>query len=987
MNSHFAKHGVIIGHLNWKPEGGHYFLIIGGASHNNTYYLHVLDSNCSSTITRVQCYDFSSFKTLPTNTANGVLDYWIPMDKFDSTYRTYNGVSAKIYFDGAYYTNMSAPTTLEFRNVVYPSTYNTGSKGFNLSGGVIVSDAELTSINAWIEDSNGTKISKMSSPFPIFGHCYPIRDIDGRTDSNNKSLDMGQKFSYIQNPGKYKWVLTATDEAGRALKLEMPIDAVSSGSTVTDKAGIVYKKTVPVSAIEIEDPGTMYPGASFVLNVTIKPEDATNRTLDWASSDTSVVTVDSSGKLTAAQKGTAIITASATDGSGVRASITVWVKPIDEMSLEERIKIAILYNLPYEKELDLNDDGAITALDYVLAVKFGLGIEINEKNFPDPNFRYVIAYFDKNGNGCLSEAELETVEEISCPGLSITNLTGIEHFTSLKVLHCYDNQLTWLDISALVHLVELDCSENPLTALNVTKNHSLKTLICGNTYLDTIDLSNCPSLSQLMCEQYCYGWKELKSIVVSACPLLDDLVTTTTYADHTIPGHLYLYNHMLHGWWKENSDGTLAEYCFVGPDVVVSTTKGEYIGDKKKPEPENKIEAFVTRCYTVILGRKPDEAGLKAWAKALENGEAQASQIIDGFVNSPEFLNKGLTKSQQVEVLYRAMLGRAPDPAGLSAWTEVLNQGYPFGSVINGFCGSMEFINLCNEYGIKPGSVNVGPVQPAQPTADMEKIRAFVARCYSIILGRGVDTTGLNDWSNLLATGKAQASQIIDGIVNSDEFKLRNLSNEQKVEVLYLAMLDRGADPAGKAAWVQALADGHPYGVIINGFCGSIEFKAICDKYGIQPGSVKVKSALVKRVSIEPEGADPAAPVIRVGYNSEYINEEKIRTFVKHCYESVLEREGDAEGVENYTSLILNGKKTPKRVAYEFVFSPEFQGKLPGNEELIRILYKLYLNRDANAEEVAGWVAMLDGGAGLEEVVTGFAESAEFRAIVKAMKE
>ena len=402
----------------------------------------------------------------------------------------------------------------------------------------------------------------------------------------------------------------------------------------------------------------------------------------------------------------------------------------------------------------------------------------------------------------------------------------------------------------------------------------------------------------------------------------------------------------------------------------------------------DKAESFVDRCYSVILGRGGESEGIAGWAAALRNKSKSAAEIINSFMGSDEFQLKNLDYGQIVDTLYLAMLGRAADPAGRNAWVEVLEVGNPVGVIINGFCGSAEFTNLCNGYGINPGSVpGVTTVAPANPAADVEKIRKFVVRCYEIILGRGVDAMGLRDWSNALATGQAQASQIIDGIVNSDEFKLRNLTNEEKVEVLYRAMLDRGPDPEGKAAWVQALVDGYHYGVIINGFCGSVEFKAICDQFGITPGSVQVRSALVKRVSIDPVGADPSAPVMRVGYNSEFINEEKIRAFVQHCYESVLGREGDEEGIANYTALILNGKKTPKRVAYEFVFSPEFQSKLPRNEKLIKILYKLYLNREPGAEELAGWVETLESGAGLEEIVKGFSESTEFRTIVREMKE
>ena len=102
---------------------------------------------------------------------------------------------------------------------------------------------------------------------------------------------------------------------------------------------------------------------------------------------------------------------------------------------------------------------------------------------------------------------------------------------------------------------------------------------------------------------------------------------------------------------------------------------------------------------------------------------------------------------------------------------------------------------------------------------------------------------------------------------------------------------------------------------------------------------------------------------------------------------AVFGREGDTEGIENYTALILDGKKTPKKVAYEFIFSPEFQEKLPGNEEFIRILYRLYFDREPGAEEFSGWVQMLEGGTTLEEIVNGFAASDEFKMIVNGLKE
>ena len=410
--------------------------------------------------------------------------------------------------------------------------------------------------------------------------------------------------------------------------------------------------------------------------------------------------------------------------------------------------------------------------------------------------------------------------------------------------------------------------------------------------------------------------------------------------------------------------------------------------DPKPDEAMEKIKAFVSRCYELILNRAANEGGLNGWSEALAKKTAAAANIIDGFVKSDEFKNRKLSAGESVDILYKTMLGRAADEGGKAGWVDALNQGYTLQHIINGFCASAEFTAICNGFGIEAGNVNIEPVNP-QPDDNTPrgKIEAFVKRCYKLILNRDADQGGLQGWSDALEQRTAAAAQSIDGFVRSDEFVNRNLSAGESVDILYNTMLGRAADEGGKAGWVDALGQGFTLQHIINGFCGSAEFTAICDNYGIVAGSVAVSGAVVKRESITPEGEEEAAPVVVVEYRSEYTDEEKIRAFVEHCYESVFGREGDAEGIENYTKLILDGKKTPKSVAREFVFSAEFQGKLPGNEAFIRILYRLYFDREAGAEELAGWVQMLEDGTSLEEIVNGFAGSAEFKAIVNGMKD
>ena len=71
---------------------------------------------------------------------------------------------------------------------------------------------------------------------------------------------------------------------------------------------------------------TLIEGESLSLTATVIPDDATDDSVIWSSSNPSVATVDNTGKVTAIEPGTTTITATANDGSGVSASCEVTVK-------------------------------------------------------------------------------------------------------------------------------------------------------------------------------------------------------------------------------------------------------------------------------------------------------------------------------------------------------------------------------------------------------------------------------------------------------------------------------------------------------------------------------------------------------------------------------------------------------------------------------------------------------------------------------------
>ena len=145
------------------------------------------------------------------------------------------------------------------------------------------------------------------------------------------------------------------------------------------------------------------------------------------------------------------------------------------------------------------------------------GVAIDNNNFPDANFRTIVEGFDNNKDGSLSDTEIAAVKKINCFRKRITNLKGIEYFTSLNNLWCAENKLTALDVSKNTALTDLYCSRNQLTTLDVSKNTALTDLDCGYNQLTTLDVSKNTALTKLSCDN-----NQLTSLDVSNTDM-DDL--------------------------------------------------------------------------------------------------------------------------------------------------------------------------------------------------------------------------------------------------------------------------------------------------------------------------------------------------------------------------------------------------------------------------------------------------------------------------------
>jgi hypothetical protein len=127
------------------------------------------------------------------------------------------------------------------------------------------------------------------------------------------------------------------------------------------------------------------------------------------------------------------------------------------------------------------------------------GLAIDATNFPDENFRDFLLKQDYGRDGYLTASEIENCTEMEAIFLEATSIKGIEHFTALKVLKCYGNELTELDVTKNTALETLICHNNPLTELDLSNNTALKELDCINNQLTELDLSNNTALLELEC--------------------------------------------------------------------------------------------------------------------------------------------------------------------------------------------------------------------------------------------------------------------------------------------------------------------------------------------------------------------------------------------------------------------------------------------------------------------------------------------------------
>ena len=132
--------------------------------------------------------------------------------------------------------------------------------------------------------------------------------------------------------------------AGKIKGLKAGSSAVITATTKDGKlkASITVKvNPITVSKVSLSRTSvTLSKGSSFTLKATISPSNATNQKLTWTSSDSSVVKVSSSGKITALKNGTANIVCKASNGKKATCKVTVKKIAVEGIKLDKTSVLA-----------------------------------------------------------------------------------------------------------------------------------------------------------------------------------------------------------------------------------------------------------------------------------------------------------------------------------------------------------------------------------------------------------------------------------------------------------------------------------------------------------------------------------------------------------------------------------------------------------------------------------------------------------------------
>jgi uncharacterized protein YjdB len=211
---------------------------------------------------------------------------------------------------------------------------------------IVETDGEVTAVGAG--EATITAASGSFSDTCVVTVLQPVTSVDIDADALTLAVSGTAKLNASLLPANAQsapiyW--SSNDRKVASVDSTGLVTAIGAGTaTITATAnGKTDTCTVTVSEKDVSSVSldtttkSLYVGDWFTLSATISPSDASDKSVSWTSSDTSVATVTSNGTVEAVGNGSCDITATA-DGKSASCTVTVTEKPASSVTLDTTSK-------------------------------------------------------------------------------------------------------------------------------------------------------------------------------------------------------------------------------------------------------------------------------------------------------------------------------------------------------------------------------------------------------------------------------------------------------------------------------------------------------------------------------------------------------------------------------------------------------------------------------------------------------------------------
>ena len=259
----------------------------------------------------------------------------------------------------------------------------------------------------------------------------------------------------------------------------------------------------------------------------------------------------------------------------------------------------------------------------------------------------------------------------------------------------------------------------------------------------------------------------------------------------------------------------------------------------------------------------------------------------------------------------------------------------------------------------------------------LANITAFVKRMYWTTLSRDPDEDGLNYWVNNLYEGNLTGAQTAKHFILSKEFKDKNLTYNEFLDVMYASFFNRYGDEGGYNFWLEQMYNGATREYVVACFVDSEEFTGICESYGIVRGNLD-------KTTGTPTSSQGIVPL---KVDSTNVDDGQLSGYVEKLYTTILGRASEPAGCDYWKKAIKEGNEMDAaKAASQFFQSKEYKDKNKSDEEFLLDVYAMFFGREPDPEGYNYWLDNLKNEkvSRVWLIEAGFGKSDEFRGILQS---